>query len=112
MYWQSRKSEQIPRVANRANDCRVECWRGLPAATGVVGEGGCREGCCQLEWTAQDLPSTRAQLSLANPATVVAAAASFKQLRDGLICRGARLRPRRRARRKRKNHPVALLVEA
>lgn len=53
-HWQSRKRERIPRVANRASDCRsAGAARGSPAVYG----GGRREGCCQLEWTtAQDLP--------------------------------------------------------
>lgn len=49
-HWQFRKRERTPRVANRASDCRVL------ARVAARELGGRREGCCQLEWTAQDLP--------------------------------------------------------
>lgn len=128
------RSRQAPRNVLAAPEegadpagCEPREW--LPSA----GEdcqlrGGCREGCCQLEWTAQDLPPpppTRARSTspicrhraVISPAQLLlqrlppftpVQRGGFKQLHGGLICS----RSHRRTTRKRKNHPLALLVEA
>lgn len=72
-----KEREQIPRVANRASDCQLlalcEGYQPRQPAT------GCREGCCQLEWTAQDLPPPARNIhprSASGVGTIAAAAAA------------------------------------
>lgn len=122
-YWQPRKRERTPRVANRASDCRV-------LARIANYEGGAERDAAS--WSGRrkiylpplpyacaiyisDLPPPRRYFSGAASLAASPPPPHFRpdaarrfQTTSGLICR----RSHRRTTRKRKNHPLALLVEA